>query len=844
MQFLPPPPQQLAKKEPQKASAGKKKKGRAPADKPAEGQASQKSVSASKAPENESASETGQSPDAKDEKEPSKPAAKEKSSGTPSTKPDGSKETGKASADQRWTTLGSFASDSPYRILVTLCNKGASIERVELVERRSNGILRYRDLEHEDGYLGLACHDMPTGCQVTSVGPGTPATQARPADGTVHRGIIAGDIVVAVNGRRVQHAADVERFLQETRPGQTARIRVRRTVAGQTKTIEFAAELAHRPLELIQPEAPSGSTPINSFLLGLAQVGKQETKVGQDELPGFASLRNAIWQMEKPTRDEVVFRYRVAIGSEKDGKAEQLEFIKRYRIVPTPKKELAVHDAPTYHLLLQLEIKNLSRQPHKISYYLDGPNGLPTEGWWYANKINPSWGSAGARDVIWRVHDRRHSLRGAPQIYKEYKKDPKHPVKTILVDTPVAADRTLDYIGVDTQYFSAVLMQDPVDAPTPFVCRQAYAMPVGPVPELEGREVHLLNTSFRIASPAVTIAPGKAAVAKYHIFLGPKSPALLAKYDLAPIIEYGWFGWIAKPLGRVLHFFYYIVWNYGLAIILLTILVRGAMFPVGRKAARNAQIMQELAPELKALKEKYKNDMEKQAQAQRELWKKHNFNPLGGCWLMFLQLPIFIGLYRCLSVDIELRQAPLIPGIHWCSNLAGPDMFWNWESIGIDFLTGRNGWLGPYLNILPIITVILFIVQQKMFTPPATDEQSRMQQSMMKYMMVFMGVMFFKVAAGLCLYFIASSLWGIAERKMLPKTNIKTDENNTPTVDKTSTTTRTGSGRPARGETKEKKPSLIERIEQWQKMAEQKAKQQRTDKSRPSSRPRGKKRKR
>jgi len=212
---------------------------------------------------------------------------------------------------------------------------------------------------------------------------------------------------------------------------------------------------------------------------------------------------------------------------------------------------------------------------------------------------------------------------------------------------------------------------------------------------------------------------------------------------------------------------------------------------------------------------------------------------------MFLQLPIFIGLYRCLSVDIELRQAPLIPGLHWCSNLAGPDMFWNWEALGFDFLTGRNGWLGPYLNLLPIVTVVLFIVQQKMFTPPATDDQSRMQQSMMKYVMVFMGVMFFKVAAGLCLYFIASSIWGIAERKLLPKSDINSAAQPKPEPPKkTGSGDRPRGGKPVRGETKKKKVSILERIEQWQRMAEQKVNRQQPDKSRPQDRPRGRKRKR
>lgn len=139
---------------------------------------------------------------------------------------------------------------------------------------------------------------------------------------------------------------------------------------------------------------------------------------------------------------------------------------------------------------------------------------------------------------------------------------------------------------------------------------------------------------------------------------------------------------------------------------------------------------------------------------------------------MFLQLPIFLGLYRCIAVDIELRQAALIPGIEWCSNLAGPDQFLYWKSFMPNFFVAETGMLGPYLNILPLITVSLFLVHQKLFTPPATDEQSAMQLKMMKYMTLFMGFLFFKVASGLCLYFIASSLWGIAERKLVPKPKV------------------------------------------------------------------------
>jgi membrane protein insertase Oxa1/YidC/SpoIIIJ len=128
-----------------------------------------------------------------------------------------------------------------------------------------------------------------------------------------------------------------------------------------------------------------------------------------------------------------------------------------------------------------------------------------------------------------------------------------------------------------------------------------------------------------------------------------------------------------------------------------------------------------------------------------------------------------MGLYYALQESIHFRLASFL----WIDNLAAPDML-IWWTERIPWISdpdnqGSIFYLGPYFNLLPIVAVALMIVQQKMLTPPPTDEQQAMQQKMMKYMMVFFGVMFYKVAAGLCLYFIASSLWGVAERRLLPK---------------------------------------------------------------------------
>ncbi len=191
--------------------------------------------------------------------------------------------------------------------------------------------------------------------------------------------------------------------------------------------------------------------------------------------------------------------------------------------------------------------------------------------------------------------------------------------------------------------------------------------------------------------------------------------------------------------------------------------------------------MQKLQPEMKEIQKKFKKEPEAARKAQQELFAKHNYNPLSGCLLLLIQMPIFLGLYRALQVDVELRDAPLIShAVRWCSNLAAPDMLFDWSSFmpqtvnnGVGFswlpLIGPMLGLGPYLNIFPIITLGLFIVQQKVMMPPAADEQAEMQQKMMKYMMLLMGLMFFKVAAGLCIYFIASTLWGVAEKQFLPK---------------------------------------------------------------------------
>ena len=186
-------------------------------------------------------------------------------------------------------------------------------------------------------------------------------------------------------------------------------------------------------------------------------------------------------------------------------------------------------------------------------------------------------------------------------------------------------------------------------------------------------------------------------------------------------------------------------------------MVRLMMFPLGRKQALMAKKMQELQPYLKEIQEKYKDDKEQQTRETLALYKRHEVNPVGGCLPALIQLPIFVGLWQALNNSVALRHASFL----WIKNLAAPDMLFQFP-FEVPFL-------GNYFNLLPFLVVALMLVQTKLFSPPATTPEAEMQQKMMKYMMIFMAFMFYKVPSGLGIYFITSSLWSIGERLLLPK---------------------------------------------------------------------------
>jgi YidC/Oxa1 family membrane protein insertase len=674
----------------------------------------------------------------------------------------------------QWFTLGSVAppeSGNKYEMLVTLTNRGAAVERIEL----SNP--KYGDLDNRHGYLGrLALEPGPkgTGCVVNVVGEGTPAAAAE---------LKPGDAVTALDGQPIKSPQDLIDALNTTDPKQQVDISVLRTGAPKKLT----ATLGRYPLSVIAPEAntdpleilpPDGHDPL-SFLFTLHQADDDSNDTAQlgDEIAGL-HLRTGPWTGNRIDADTVEFTRKLPRWD--------LELVKQYKLARLPDKPDA-SSPPAYHLMLHVEIRNVGKKAHSVAYQLDGPTGLPTEGWWYSYRISHDWSGLALRDVALKFHGVNDVLANSmPQADRQYKEleakkkgepPPKEePTKTYGPELP---DAPLAYVGVDAQYFASALI--PQNQPQAGRKPEAWIseirpMIVGEVPEnvTVRRKV---DCTCRLTSMNEVLDPGKKIEHDYQVFVGPKQPKLLDQYGGGPgnqmdgLVYYGWFGWVASPMVAVLESFHWLVGNYGLSILMLTVLVRLCMFPLSRKQALSARKMSELQPEMKKINEKYKTNAEQRTRAMQELWKKHNYNPMGGCLLVFVQLPIFMGLYRSLMVNVELRQASLLGhGIRWCSNLSAPDMLWNWQNVIPSWLSGETAWLGPYLNILPLLTVGLFVWQQSMFMPPATDDNTALQQKIMKFMTLGMGILYFKVASGLCLYFIASSMWGIAERKLLPKT--------------------------------------------------------------------------
>ncbi len=676
-----------------------------------------------------------------------------------------------------WLTLGSMDAASGHVMLVTLTNRGSGLERLELTDRDQRGRFKYRRVDVRSGYMGYIAgtpDESGLGVRVNVVGPGTPVAQAIESDGGPRPGLLVGDVIVAVNNKVVATPDDIERALSTTEPGNQILVEVQRSTGSSSATtsnLVFDVVVSEHPLDLVRLAETGGADEVVgnlsrlSCLMTLAQVNRRKIDPFRLASTTFKDPATLLWNVDRTDAegvDSAAFDVELSATEMKSLDAHPIRLKRSYAVRPGE-----------YSIEMTVGVDNLHSESQRLAYQLDGINGVTLEGWWYSNKISPNWrGGAAARDIVFKKSVGAHELLSGFNLLTQAKTEPKSPTQNVFTDNGDAGTEKLRYVGVDAQYFTVAYLP-PADADAMEGVERVDAGVVADGDAIPKHQERAVNISFALKSELADVPAGGSISQTYRVFAGPKDPELLENYGLGDCIYYGWPIWTvpAKFLATMLHGLYWLIGNYAVSIILLTVIVRGCMFPLSRKAAVNAQRMQELAPEMKKITEKFKDDMEGRLKAQRELQARVGFNPLAGCLPMFAQLPIFIGLYRALSVDIELRQAAVSPSLQWASNLAGPDMLYYWGDWLWEYLSGRGtGWLGPYFNVLPIIVVGLFLTQQKLFMPPATDEQQVMTQKVMNVMTLMMGLFFFRVPAGLCIYFITSSLWGICERILVKKT--------------------------------------------------------------------------
>jgi YidC/Oxa1 family membrane protein insertase len=264
-------------------------------------------------------------------------------------------------------------------------------------------------------------------------------------------------------------------------------------------------------------------------------------------------------------------------------------------------------------------------------------------------------------------------------------------------------------------------------------------------------------------SPQI-IGPGQQLKTTTRLFAGAKENAVLVKYqdefgiiNLDRAIDWGWFYWFEKPLFYLLNWLFKLVGNFGVAIILMTFIVRGIMFPIAQKQFASMAQMRAVQPKMKAIQAKHKDDKQQQQQEIMKLYKEEKVNPLAGCLPIFLQIPIFFALYKVLMLSIEMRHQPFIL---WIKDLSAPDPLTPVNLFGLlpfdppTFLA---------VGILPILMGITMHLQFKL-NPAPMDPMQKQIFSIMPWILVFIMAPF---AAGLQLYWTVSNTLTILQQKWL-----------------------------------------------------------------------------
>ena len=411
------------------------------------------------------------------------------------------------------------------------------------------------------------------------------------------------------------------------------------------------------------------------------------------------------------------------------------------------KKFTFYHDR--YYVDLELTFQNLSNQPLiSLDTMIDNRNGYKLR-----------WGPGINADLL--AHERKNDKRGGHNPKSEgaraLSSGSSKPVKQF--DDSQSLDTVL-WAGMNNKYFAALMIPDGM---------------LNATYELETLSDNGTTAPAAIAAPseaASLIVPGFSLDSKhsrtdqFRIYVGPKEYKVLKTIEppgtqeedlqLADIIDFGFFWYIAWVMLWLLNFFYGIIKNYGVAIILLTLLVKVVSYPLTRKGYKSMQAMQKLQPLLTEIREKHRDDPQKLNKATMQLYKEHGVNPFGGCIPWIPQIPVFIALFALLGNAVELRGAPFCL---WIDDLASPDVLFT--------LPFTIPFIGDAFRFLPIVNGFTTWLQQKTSggMAPTTDN---MQAKIMQFMPLLFVFILYNFASGLALYWLCNNIFTIGQQ-YLPK---------------------------------------------------------------------------
>ncbi|MCX5694329.1 MAG: membrane protein insertase YidC [Candidatus Omnitrophica bacterium] len=286
------------------------------------------------------------------------------------------------------------------------------------------------------------------------------------------------------------------------------------------------------------------------------------------------------------------------------------------------------------------------------------------------------------------------------------------------------------FIGLRDQYFCTII--EPRE-----IGKSGYVKKISP----QESEVGLLLMEK-------TVKPGDQIGQYFRIYLGPQDLNTInsIKPEWSSIIYFGTFDFIAQLLLQLLGFFFNLVHNWGLAIIILSLVVYFLLFPLSIKQMRSMKEMQILQPKIEALRKELKDNPQRLNKEIMELYKEHKVNPLGGCLPLLLQMPIFFALYQALIRSVALRGAHFL----WIKDLSSPDRAF--------VLKNSIPFFGNQVNSLPVLMAIGMFVQQKISMAKATGEAAQQQKMMSIIMPIMFGVIFYQMPSGLVLYWFVNSL--------------------------------------------------------------------------------------